>query len=255
MSIISNYNYDAQLRSYLVQFCAVFAGLEVEVGKRDEIEPHLIRVPIKSASVDRVVASIKGENTQNQPIRVPIMSAYLASLDQYPEQRKGVGAVRRQAYVPVGGLVPDDIKVVEQRMPVPYRATYELSIWTSNTYQRDQILEQLLSIFNPTLQLQTSDDVFDWTRITDIELLDIRLEENIPAGTDRRLILSTLTFACPVRLSVPADVHTRFIQDVYVRLGVVGTDVNTAADAIADLDLQGIEYEQIFSAEDDLTFD
>jgi len=255
MSFLSNYNYDAQLRAYMVQFCAVFAGVEVEVGKRDETEPHLIRIPIKSASADRVVAAIKGENTQNQPIRIPIMAAHLASLDQFPEARKGVGGNRRQTYVPVGGLVPNDIKVVEQRMPVPYRATYELAIWTSNLYQRDQVLEQLLSIFNPTLQLQTSDDVFDWTRITDIELLDIRLEENIPAGTDRRLIQTTLTFACPIRLSVPSEVHTRFIQDVYVRLGVVGTDVETAADAIADLDLQGIEYEQIFSAEDDLTFD
>ena len=69
------------------------------------------------------------------------------------------------------------------------------------------------------------------------------------------MIQSTLTFSCPIRLSVPADVHTRFIEDVYVRLGVVGTDVDTAADAIADLDLQGIEYERIFSADVDLTFD
>lgn len=255
MSILSNYNYDKQLRNYLVQFCTVFAGLQVEVGKRDDTEPHLITVPIKSASSDRVVASIVSDNTQNKLIRVPIMAAHLASLDQFPEARKGVGASRRQSYVPVGGLIPDDIKVVQQRMPVPYRATYELAIWTSNLQQRDQILEQLLSVFNPTMQLQTSDDVFDWTRITDIELLDIRLEENIPAGTDRRLIQSTLTFACPIRLSVPADVHTRFVEDVYVRLGAVGTDIDTAADAIADLDLQGIEYEQIFSAEDDLTFD
>ena len=252
MSALSNYNYDKQLRNYLVQFCTVFAGIQVEVGKRDDIEPHLITVPIKSASADRVVGAIGIVGVG--PVG-SIMAAHLASLDQFPEQRKGVGASRRQTYVPVGGLIPDDIKVVQQRMPVPYRATYELAIWTSNTQQRDQILEQLLCIFNPTLQLQTSDDVFDWTRVTDIELTDIRLEENIPIGTDRRLIQSTLSFSCPIRLSVPADVHSRFVQDVYIRLGAVGTDVETAADAIADLDLQGIEYEQVFSTEVDIKLD
>lgn len=252
MSELSAYHYDKQLRSYIVQFCAIFAGLEVEVGKSDDTEPRLIRVPIKSASKDRVVAAIKAENTQNKPLRLPVMSAYLAGIDLAPETRKGVGVTRRNSYLENGGLIPDDIKVVEQRNPVPYRATFELSIWASNQDQHYQIIEQLLSVFDPIVQIQTSDDVFDMTRISTVELVDVRFDENMPPGTDRRIIQSTLVFNVNIYLSVPAKVHQKFIEDIYLRIGAVSTDVDTAMEAIEDLDGQGIEYELIFDGSEDL---
>ena len=250
MAVSEKFYYDNQLRSYVVQFAAIFQGMQVEVGSRDDVEPHLIGVPVKNASSDRVVAAIKNENTQNKPIRLPLMSFQLVNIELAPELRKGVGTQRRQAYVPTGGLVPDDIKVVRQRMPVPYRATFELAIWASNQDQHYQIVEQILSIFDPMIQIQTSDDTFDWRKITTVELVGINFDENTTPAADRRLIQTPLTFSMPIYLAIPAEVHSQFIKDVFLRIGAVSADLDNSYDVIADLDSQGVEYDQIFSGDD-----
>lgn len=249
-TVLDNYHYSAQLRSYIVQFAAVFAGMQVEVGKRDDIEPHLIHIPVKNASMDRVVGHIKGENTQNKPIRLPIMSYQLVNVDPSPELRKGVGVTRRSTYMPTGGLFPDDFKVVEQRQPVPYRAMFELAVWASNQDQHYQIMEQIFTLFDPLLQIQISDDMFDWTKLTSVELTDIRFDENVPQATDRRLIMTKLGFVVPIYLSIPANVHSNYVKDIYLRIGAVSSDAQTSFDIISDLDAQGIEYEKVFTLDD-----
>jgi len=249
-TILDNYHYAEQLRAYIVQFAAIFAGMQVKVGKRDDVEPHLIKVPIKNASMDRVVGHIKSNNTQNKPIRLPIMSFQLVNIEQSPEKRKGVGVTTRQSYLPTGGLFPDDIQVVEMRQPVPYNAIFELAIWASNQDQHYQIMEQILTLFDPTLQIQKTDDVFDKTKLTTVEMLDIRFDENIPHGSDRRLIQTRIGFGIPIYLSVPAKVHQKYVKDIFIRIGAVGNDVQSSFDVIADLDAQDIEYDQVFSLDD-----
>ncbi len=249
-STLENYHYSAQLRRYIVQFAAIFAGIRVEVGKRDNTEPHLIQVPIKNASMDRIVGHIKGENTQNKPIRLPIMSFELVSIEQAPDLRKGIGITRRSAYMPTGGLFPDDISVVEQRQPVPYRASFQLAIWTSNQDQHYQMMEQICTLFDPILQIQISDDVFDWTKLTTVEMLDIGFDENVPQGLERRIIQSRIAFSVPIYLSIPAKVHDNYIKDIHIRIGAIGNDINTPFDVISDLDAQGIVYDKSFSLDD-----
>lgn len=250
MSALREFYYNHQLKNYLVQFMAIFADMQVQVGWTGDTEPRLISVPVYSASKDRVVAAIKSENTQNKPIRLPTMSAHLTNLELAPDRVKGKGQSRRNTFMPSQGLFPDDIGVVQQRMPVPYNATYELSIWTSNQDQHYQIIEQILMLFNPHLQIQSSDEPFDWTKITMVELQNIGLEENFPAGGDRRIIRTTLTFQVPIWLSVPADVHNRYVKDIYVRIGAVSTAVKNSYDIVAELDAQGIPYELNFSLDD-----
>lgn len=249
-TILNDFYYAEQLRSYIVQFAAVFAGMKVMVGKRDDIEPHLISVPIKNASMDRVVGHIKSDNTQNKPVRLPIISFQLVNIEQAPDKRKGVGITSRTSYLPTGGLFPDDIQVIEQRMPVPYNAIFEIAIWASNQNQHYQIMEQIMTLFDPTLQIQVTDDVFDKTKLTTVEMLDIRFDENMPMGSDRRLIQSRVGFSVPIYLSVPAKVHRKFIKDIFIRIGAVGTDVDTSYDVIADLDTQGVDYDKVFTLDD-----
>jgi hypothetical protein len=249
MSEFDGYYYGHQLRNYLVQFMAIFANMEVEVGKLGDVDPRLIKVPIKNGSSDRVVADIKSAQTQNKPIRLPLMSANLTNVVLAPQLRKGVGQVRRKASMPTGGEFPTDIKIVRQRMPNPYVATFDLGIWASNQDQHYQIIEQILMLFDPVLHIQTSDDVHDWTRLTTAELVGINFEEN-PPGADRRLIQTTLNFEVPIWISAPVEVHNKFVQDIFVRVGAVSRMANTSEDIIADLDSQGITYEHVFSLDD-----
>lgn len=244
------YYYNQQLKRYLIQFMAIFAQLRVQVGWNEDKEPRLITVPIYSASKDRVVAAIKGENTQNKPIRLPTMSAWMTNIELAPEMRKGIPNSRRNTYMPSGGVFPDDVEVVQQRMPVPYKLFYELSIWSSNQEQHHQIIEQIMMIFNPTLHIETGDDVFDWTKVTKVELTGINLEENVPMGADRRIIRTSMNFEVPVWISAPADIHKRYIRDIYVRIGAVTEQLENSYEIVADLDGQGIPYELNFTLDD-----
>lgn len=250
MSALKEYYYDEQLRKYIVQFCAIFMGIQVNVGKRDDVEPHLITVPIKFASSDRVVAAIKEENTQNKLLRLPLFAAQLGNVEMASELRKGVAQTRRNTYMPTGGVFPDDFQVVEQRMPVPYRATFDLTIFASNQDQHYQILEQILALFDPIFQIQLTDEVFDWTKITMVELTGINFDENLPAGGDRRIIQTILSFSVPIHIAIPSRVHQRFVKDIFLRIGAISSDAKNSYDIIADLDSQQILYDHTFSLDD-----
>ena len=182
------YYYDKQITNFILQFMAIFSGLQVQVGKWGTEDESLISVPIHYGDADRVVAAIMADNTQNKPIRLPVMSAAIRGFDVALNRMHGTGTERRNTYVPVGGLVPDDMIVVHQRTPTPYDMEVELSIWVSNNDQHFQILEQIMPLFDPQLNIQTSDAVFDMARLTSVTLTSgPTLDANYPSGTDRRL--------------------------------------------------------------------
>lgn len=272
MAIQSNaYYYDHQVRSYTLQFMAIFAGLQVQVGKLktgntvaeaapvcedpsatvqvpEVLDERLIRVPIHYGYSDRVVAAILADNVQTKPIRLPTMSAVIKGIKIATDRMHGQKAERRNAYVPVGGLIPDDIKVIHQAMPVPYDLTMELSVYASNTEQQFQILEQIFMLFDPQINIQKSDAPFDWTRLTQVTLDDIALDQNYPIGTDRRIIQTSMTFKMPIWISAPADVRRDFVEKIFVRIGAVSNAALTNYDIIAELDAQGIDYELWYDA-------
>jgi len=247
-----NYYYDEQFERYYLQFMAVFAGLQCRIGKnsRSGDEEKLIPVPIMNGNRDRVAGWIKGGFTQNKPLRLPIMSANITNVELSPELRKGIGQTRRQSYLGRGGVLPDDIKTVEQYMPTPYRCFADLFIWTSNHQQRYQILEQILTAFDPSIQIQSSDAIFDWTKLSRIELVGVNYEDNYPISSDVRMLISTLSFEFPVYLSAPTDYKSNFVKDIYMRIGTISSGSKTNEEIIADLDSQGIQYDKVFDGDD-----
>jgi hypothetical protein len=74
-------------------------------------------------------------------------------------------------------------------------------------------------LFDPILQIQTSDSAFDWTKITSVELTGINNEENYPPGGDRRLLSWTLTFDIPIYISAPVDIKDDVVRKIIIRLG------------------------------------
>lgn len=240
------YWYNDQLKRYIIQFMTIFSGLQVSIGKTEGTnETALIPVTIHYGNHDRVVASLMAENTQNKPIRLPCMTAYMQSVDLAPELMHGIGVERRNSYVPTGGLLPNDVQVVHQRAPIPYKMTCQLGIYASNTDQHFQILEQILMLFDPQLTVQTSDAPFDWTRLTTVKLTGITIDQQHPLGTDRRIIQSTLMFEVPVYLGSPADMRKDFIKVINMRLGLLDSSVTAPDDIIAAMDAMGIDYTEI----------
>jgi hypothetical protein len=217
--MINNYYYNEQFKRSITQFSSIFSGLEVLTGVREDGFKHPIEVPVRYGSIDRVVAAVSNGFTQNKMMTLPVMSTYLLQVDLAPERRKGVGMTERKTIMPQGGVFPNDLKVMERYMPIPYDLTFELAIYASNMDQMFQILEQLLIIFDPTLQIQTNDSPYDWSRQTNVELLSIQQEENYPIGTEKRMIVWTLNFKMETWISPPMDIKDNLVKKIVMRFG------------------------------------
>jgi hypothetical protein len=217
--MITNFFYDGQIRRYLLQAANVFAGLQIQTGNGTCGTPEYMSVPIVYGSKDRVVAGIMAGNTQNKPFSIPTMAITMTSLQYSADRAHGIGTIDKQVFLPPGGVMPTDLKVLERIMPIPYMMTIGLDIYVSNTLQLHQILEQILMLFNPTLQIQTNDAQFDWTKITNMQLVSITNEENYPAGAEKRIISWNLSFEMPIYIAPPADFKKNIVESITIRMG------------------------------------
>jgi len=120
---------------------------------------------------DRQAAHIIKQNSENTTLGAPRIAVYITELE-LDTSRLGdatyVGKinVRERAvdsstgeYISTQG----DNYTVERLMPTPYKLTLKADIWSSSTDQKLQILEQILMLFNPSLEIQTTDNYVDWT--------------------------------------------------------------------------------------------
>ncbi len=228
--MINHYFFDNQIKSYVLQFASIFYGLQVRTGKGKCGEEQMITVPVVVGNKDRVVAAIMAGNTSNRVFSLPTLSIHLSALALAPERRRTPGMLDQRTHMRVGGVFPDDLTVIKRAMPVPYNATIELTLYASSTQQRDQILEQILVLFNPDVQIQKSDGEFDWTRLTKVELIDISNEENYPSSTDRRMIVWTLTFEVPIYLSIPLGVKDDLVRKIIIQIGSLDSMVVNEVD-------------------------
>jgi len=115
---------------------------------------------------------------------------------------------------------------VERIMPVPYLLKIQLDIWTTNTTQKLQLLEQILVLFNPSLEIQSTDNYIDWTSLSVLELTsNTWSSRSIPMGTEPAIDISSLSFDIPIYISPPAKV---------TKMGVIHKIISSAFDANGD---------------------
>jgi len=238
-----DYFYSQQFKRNIVQFMEIFRGVIVKTGKTSDGTIKDIIVPIRYGSMDRVAESISANNTQNLPTRLPIMSAYLSTISMASDRYKGIDTVKTMPYTPRGGLFPDDTKTINQVMPMPFKLSLDLHIYSSNMEQQLQILEQILLLFNPSIQIQTSNSLYDGGRITNVELVGINNDENYPIGTNSRMVMHTLNFDMILYLTAPAKLRDNLIKQINIRIaelditnaGIISTDLDDIILSINDV--------------------
>ena len=214
---LDNYYYNKQFRKHIIQFMAIFTGLKVSVGKNDfNSATNLIEVPIIYGSRDRVVEHIFSENTQNKMLRLPILSTNIIDITLATDRLAGQNQERNEIKVKRGGSIPDDLQHHASLKPVPYEVQLEVAINVSNTDQHFQILEQILLLFNPSLQIQVSDNYGDQQSIIEVFLQSVTLDENYAPGTDDRIISSTMIFSYIMYLSSPVDLRNKIVKDIQI---------------------------------------
>ena len=202
MASIYNIPYNGQIREYISQFMRIFTGIMVEYDGHDYDNdglPDKRQVKVVYAAMDRVVADILHTDGTFTATSLPLISGYLTSINRDDERRKAPTHVDRRAYVDEN----NQIKSLERLIPIPYRASMQVSIYSDNTNMKFQILEKILSIFNPDLTFHKNNDSKDWTNIVRAEFVGISDESNQPVGTDGRTIIDTLDFEFDFWLGFP----------------------------------------------------
>jgi hypothetical protein len=232
---MAQFFYDEQLRRFLLQFARIFSNFQVEYGRNEEGTDHtLIRVPVKYGDWSRQAQTVLQNNSASTMPSTPMMTFYITALDydrpriQEPNFISTI-AVRQRTYdrdTDSYETTQGNAFTIDRLMPVPYKLTMNLDIWTSNTNQKMQLLEQILVLFNPALEIQSTDNYIDWTSLTTCDLQSTKWSSRtVPVGTDDPIDIATLTFTLPIWLSSPAKVK---------KLGVVERIVANIFDAQGD---------------------
>jgi len=234
---MSSFFYDGQLRRYVTQFMRVFIGFKWQAGDGTEKT-----VPVMYGDMTRQVAAIIRENSENKLPSVPRIACYMTKLDMDrtrlsdPSFVSKVNIRERRYTEDVNGVrdyqgIQGGNYTVERLLPTPYTLNMKADIWTSNTDQKLQLMEQILVLFNPSLELQTTDNFVDWTSITVLNLENLSLSSRtIPQGVDSEIDICSMEFSIPIWISPPAKVKKlgvvrSIIANVFTETGdIVGLE-------------------------------
>ena len=225
--------YDAQIRRFLIQFMRIVSNFEVEFGKNTDGTRTLQRVPVYYGDPSRQAAAILRQNSENVMNAVPAMSVYISAFTYQQDRMQEPYFVskmnlRERQYDPETGLYNSqqgDTYTIERLMPVPYNLEVKLDVWTSNTEQKMQLIEQLAVLFNPAFEVQSTDNYIDWTSLSYVQLNNVNWSSRtVPMGADESIDIATLTFTMPIWISAPAKVKRlgviqKFIGSVYDETG------------------------------------
>ena len=191
--MLQDFFYDEQLKRYILQFVKLFSSFQVQYGQDRTGQRTLLRVPVKYGDTSRQAASIIANNSENMMASVPMISCYISNLRYDRERVQDPSfvsnmSIRQRAYDPVTdtySTTQGNAFTVERLMPVPHTIEMKVDVWTSNSMQKHQLMEQILCWFNPSVELQSTDNYIDWTSLTVVERKDITWSSRtVPVGTD-----------------------------------------------------------------------
>ena len=206
--------YEGQVRKFLTQFIRILSNFSVETGRGKDGKVNLRAVPVVYGDPTRQVANIIRNNSENALQYAPRIACYVRELNYDRERMQNPYHIEKQHLkerdVLADGSYSDRLGAgytVEKVMPSPFRLEVSADIWTTNTDQKLQIMEQMLYLFNPDFEIQKSDNYIDWTSLSYVELQGVTFSSRtIPVGADSEIDIATLTFSMPIWLSPPVKV-------------------------------------------------
>ncbi len=252
------YFYDKQLRRYIQQFIRIFAGFQVAMHVDEAGEIVYQTVPVRYGDVSRMAAHIVRENSENMLQTTPFISCHVTGLEVAPQMRtfsqyEETVPVYEKKYNEATNTYENEVGnaySIKRHQPVPYTLNMQVDLWTSNTEQKLQLLEQILVLFNPTLNIHTSNNPMDWSTLSYVELIASTWSMRaIPSGVDDIIDISTMSFTMPVLINPPAKV---------VKNSVIHTIIDNIEDvdanALSSLRL-GNDYTPLFTSYKVVTLD
>jgi hypothetical protein len=221
---MADYFYDGQMRRYLTQFIRLMSNFSYKDAKG-----KLVEVPVRYGDMNRQVATILSKNSENIVQSAPFIACYIKDL-QFDRERLQDPTFVSKVHIRERAVSKDGTEylntqgsnyTVERLMPTPYLATFNADIWTTNTEQKLQLWEQIVVLFNPSLEIQTTDNYIDWTSLSVVELATQQFEtRTVPQGLESDISVCSLSFTAPVWITPPAKVKklgiiTKIINNIF----------------------------------------
>jgi hypothetical protein len=206
--------YEGQVRKFLTQFIRILSNFSVETGKAKDGTIGLRAVPVVYGDPTRQVANIIRNNSENALNYAPKIACYVRELNYDRDRMQNPYHIEKQHLrerdVDSDGNYTNQLGAgytVEKVMPSPFRLEVTADIFSSNTDQKLQIMEQILYLFNPDFEIQKTDNYIDWTSLSYVELTGVTFSSRtIPVGADSEIDVATMTFSMPIWLSPPVKV-------------------------------------------------
>lgn len=202
--------YDNQIRRFLLQFAKIFSNWYVTKGKDPNGNDILVRVPIMYGDQSRQVATIIANNSASNLPSAPLITYYISGLE-YDQRRTQEPFfidkinVRQRAYnaeTESYEQTQGQAFTVERLMPVPYTLRIQVDFWTTNYNQKLELIEQLGTLFNPSLEIQSTDNFVDWTSLTVVYQDGLTFSSrSIPQGTGNPIDVLSWKFYMPIWIS------------------------------------------------------
>ena len=190
---------------------------------------QLVRVPVRYGDMTRQVGQILKKNSENTIPSAPFIACYIKDM-QYDLTR-----LQDPTFVSKVQIKERDFNeetdqysniqgnnyTIERIMPSPYKVTFSADIWSTNTEQKLQIWEQLVVFFNPSFEIQTTDNYIDWTSLSTITLENQNWSSRtIPQGINEDIDILNMSFTAPIWITPPAKVKklgiiTKIISNVF----------------------------------------
>ena len=214
--------YDGQIRRYITQMVRMLSNFSYKDG-----QGALVQIPVVYGDLSRQVGSILKDNSELKLLNAPKISVYITSIELARDRLSDSSYVskmniRERAYDSSNKeYLNKDGKnyTVERLMPTPYTLGVNADLWSTNTDQKLQILEQILMLFNPSLEIQTTDNYVDWTSLSVVNLDTINFSSrSIGSATEDEIDIATIGFTTPIYISPPTKVK---------KLGVVHTVITS----------------------------
>jgi len=213
---MAQFFYDNQIRRFLVQFARIFSDWQVTKGKDPAGNDILLRVPIQYGDSSRMAQTQIANNSPSSLPSAPLISYYVSGFE-YDQRRTQDPyfvdklSVRQRTFnVDTQQYEPTQAQAftVERVMPVPYTLRVTVDFWTTNYQQKLELIEQIGILFNPSLEIQSTDNFIDWGSLSVVYQDGLTFSSrSIPQGSGNPIDIMSWKFYMPIWISGPAKVR------------------------------------------------
>lgn len=233
------YFYDGQIRRFLVQFARIFSDWEVTKGIDPNGNPVRVRIPIKYGDSSRQVETIIANNTASNLPSTPLLTFYISGIE-YDQRRTqdptfvDKRQIRQRQYnqeTQTFDQLQGQAFTIERIMPVPYTLRISLDFWSSSNNQKLEFFEQLGTLFNPGLEIQSTDNFVDWTSLSVVFQDGLSwTSRSVPQGTGNAIDILSWKFYMPIWISMPMKVKKMGVVQKVIASVFQGNELTDMAD-------------------------